>query len=69
MIRYSSLFFLMACADGKFSPIFDTEEDLSLSDQDGDGFLLLMVIVMISMQRFPNAKDTCDGIDNDCNPG
>ena len=39
MVRYGSFIFLLACVDGKFNPnLLEAEEDVTLNDQDGDGF-------------------------------
>ena len=68
MVRYSSFIFLLACVDGKFTPdILESEEDVSLNDQDGDGFAPVDGDCDDENANVhPEAIDSCDGIDNDC---
>lgn len=68
MVRYGSFIFLLACVDGKFNSDFlETEEDATLSDQDGDGFAPADGDCDDGNANiYPAAVDTCDGIDNDC---
>ena len=68
MVRYGSFIFLLACVDGKINPnLLEAEEDVTLSDQDGDGFAPVDGDCDDeNASVYPEAVDICDGIDNDC---
>jgi hypothetical protein len=68
MYRYGIFVLLLACVDGKFTTdIFESEPDLSLEDQDGDGFTPADGDCDDANElTHPTAVDICDGIDNNC---
>ena len=59
----SILIHLLACNDNKQN---DIQEEVVLIDQDGDGFFAEQDCNDEDDSIHPEADETCDGIDNNC---